>query len=60
DKELIMGIDLGGINTVYSAFNEGFIRSNIKSDEIIRQRRINLLKQSKYCSNSRTGKGRTK
>ncbi|MHA4180253.1 RNA-guided endonuclease TnpB family protein [Bacillus cereus] len=66
DKELIMGIDMGGINTVYFAFNEGFIRSNIKSDEIkmfnerIRQRRINLLKQSKYCSNSRTGKGRTK
>ncbi|MDG0949522.1 transposase [Bacillus paranthracis] len=66
DKELIMGIDMGGINTVYFAFNEGFIRSNIKSDEIkafnekIRQRRINLLKQSNYCSNSRTGKGRAK
>jgi len=66
DENLIMGIDMGGVNTVYFAFNEGFVRSNIRSDEIrafnerIRQRRINLLNQSKYCSDSRTGKGRAK
>ncbi len=66
DEDFIMGIDMGKVNVLYFAFNKGFIRGSISGEEIedfrkkIEHRRISLLRQGKYCSENRIGKGRKK
>ncbi|MDG0912483.1 transposase [Bacillus paranthracis] len=66
DEDLIMGIDMGKINVLYFAFNKGLVRGAISGEEIeafrkkIEHRRISLLRQGKYCSGNRIGKGREK
>ncbi|PIE92697.1 transposase [Bacillus fungorum] len=66
EEDLVMGIDMGKINVLYFAFNKGWIRGAISGEEIeafrkkIEHRRISLLRQGKYCSGNRVGKGREK
>lgn len=63
DSNKIMGIDLGVTNAVYMAFSEGLHRYKIVGGEIeqfrkqIERRRRNLLVQSKYAGDGRTGHG---
>ena len=63
DEDLIMGIDMGKINVLYFAFNKGLVRGELvvkklRLFEKIEHRRISLLRQGKYCSGNRIGKGR--
>lgn len=66
DEDFTMGIDMGKINVLYFAFNKGLVRGAISGEEIeafrkkIEHRRISLLRQGKYCSGNRIGKGRKK
>jgi putative transposase len=58
-----MGIDLGISNAVYMAFNQGLYRYKIVGGEIeqfrkqIQRRRRDLLVQSKYAGEGRSGHG---
>lgn len=64
DKSNIMGIDLGYCNPAYMAFNNSLKRYHIEGNEISKfrlgteKRRIQLLKQGKYCGDGRCGHGR--
>lgn len=63
DTKNIMGIDLGIVNPVYVAFNNSFARYNIDGGEMeqfrkhIEKRKIQMLKQGKYCGEGRCGHG---
>jgi len=63
DPNSIMGIDLGISNAVYMAFNQGLYRYKIAGGEIeqfrkqIERRRRDLLVQSKYAGEGRSGHG---
>lgn len=63
DPEAIMGVDLGVTNAVYMAFNNSLNRYKIVGGEIeqfrkqIERRRRELLIQSKYAGEGRSGHG---
>jgi IS605 OrfB family transposase len=63
DKNNIMGIDLGIINSVYMAFNNSYNRYKIEGGEIehfkkqVESRKNQLYRQGKYCGEGRIGHG---
>lgn len=62
--EKVMGIDLGIVNPVCMAFNDSLARYYIEGGEIeafrkrIESRRIQMLRQGKYCGKGRRGHGK--
>jgi IS605 OrfB family transposase len=63
NSNIIVGVDLGIINAVYLAVNNGFSRDRIQGGEIenfrrkIEARKNSLLHQGKYCGDGRIGHG---
>lgn len=64
DKDNIMGIDMGLVHPVYIAFNHTPKRYFIEGSEVIEfrrrveSRRIQRLRQRKYCGDGSIGRGR--
>ena len=60
----IMGVDLGIVYPVYMAFNDSLSRYKIEGGEIerfrrqVESRKIQMLRQSKFCGEGRIGHGR--